>query len=304
LGFDKEMKKVLGTGLSGLVGSRIVELLGDKISFQNLDLTTGIDITDKDQIGSLIATSKADTLIHLAAFTDVNQAWEQRGDKKSLCYQVNVIGTRNIAELCSRHNKYLIYFSTDFVFDGKNPPAGGYKEKDQPRPIEWYGQTKFLGEEEIKKTTDNFCILRIAFPYRAEFKPKTDLVRKMIKSLKEKTLYPMFTDQITTPTFIDDVAHGLEKVIEVKPRDIFHLVASSFQSPYELAIQIAEVFGFEKKLVKKGSLAKFQKTQPLSARLWHQYLGLSNKKAKRELGIEMSTLREGLEKMKAQMKKS
>ncbi len=296
------MRKILGTGLSGLVGTRIVELLNNKFDFQNLDLTTGIDITNKDQLKNEISRSKADSLIHLAAFTDVNQAWEQRGDKKGQCYQINVVGTENIAELCSQFQKYLVYVSTDFVFDGKKKTP--YREKDQPQPIEWYGQTKFLGEEKVKKAGDNFCILRIAFPYRAEFEPKMDLVRRMIKGFEEKSLYPMFTDQITTPTFIDDIVLGLEKVLESKPKGIYHLVASSFQSPYDLAIQIAEVFGFDKKLVKKGSLAEYQKTQPASARPWHQSLALSNKKIKRELGIEMKTLREGLEKMKRQLEKS
>ena len=292
------MRKILGTGLSGLVGTRIVELLNNKFDFQNLDLTTGIDITNKDQLKNEISRSKADSLIHLAAFTDVNQAWEQRDDKKGLCYRVNVLGTENIAELCSQYQKYLISFSTDFVFDGKKKTP--YKEDDQPKPIEWYGQTKFLGEERIRKAGDNFCILRIAFPYLAEFEPKIDLIRRMIKGFEEESLYPMFTDQMTTPTFIDDIALGLEKVIEVKPKGIFHLVASSFQSPYDLAIQIAEVFGFDKKLVKKGSLAEYQRTQSASARPWHQYLALSNGKIRRELEIEMRTLREGLEEMKRQ----
>jgi len=293
------MRKILGTGLSGLVGSRIVELLGDKFEFENLDLTTGIDITKKNQLAEKIASSKANTLIHLAAFTDVGQAWEQRGDKKGLCYQVNVIGTRNIAELCSQNQKYLVHFSTDFVFDGNKKTS--YTEKNEPRPIEWYGQTKYWAEQEIKKATDNFCILRIAFPYRAKFQPKADIVRRIIKSLEEKMLYPMFIDQITTPTFIDDIAYGLDKVIEIKPKGIFHLVASSFQSPYDLAIQIAEVFGFNKKSVKKGSLAEYQKNQPSSARPWHKNLGFSNEKIKKELGIEMSNLKEGLEKMREQL---
>ncbi len=293
------MKKVLGTGLSGLVGTKIVELLKKNFEFQNLDLTTGIDITKKKQLEKEISSSQTDTLVHLAAFTDVNQAWEQRNNKKGICYQVNVIGTRHLTELCQQYNKYLIYFSTDFVFDGKRKTP--YKEIDKPHPIEWYGQTKYWAEEEIKKAIDNFCILRIAFPYRAKFQPKVDLIRKMIKSFEQKNLYPMFTDQITTPTFIDDIVYGLEKVIEVKPKGIFHLVASSFQSPYDLAIEIADVFGFDKKLVKKGSLAEYQKKQSSSSRLWHQYLGLSNKKIKQELGIEMSTLRKGLEKMKAQL---
>lgn len=293
------MKKILGTGLSGLVGTRIVELLGKKFDFQNLGLTTRIDITNKKRLANEVAKSKADTLIHLAAFTDVKAAWEQRENKKGSCYQVNVIGTRNIAEICSQSQKYLVYFSTDFVFDGEKKFP--YTEKDKPKPIEWYGKTKFFGEEEIRKVGDNFCILRIAFPYRAEFPDKIDLIRRIIEGFKKEALYPMFVDQITTPTFIDDIAYGLGKILEFKPKGVFHLVASNFQSPYELAIQIADVFGFDKKLVKKGLLAEYQKNQPSSARPWHKNLGLSNEKIKKELGIEMSTLREGLKKMNEQL---
>lgn len=293
------MKKILATGLSGLVGSRVVELLKEKFDFENLDLSTGIDITKKDQMVPRIASSQADTLIHLAAFTDVNAAWEQKGNKKGLCYQVNVLGTRNIASLCQEYGKFLVNISTDFVFDGKKKTS--YTEEDKPNPIEWYGQTKYWAEQEVEKATDNFCILRIAFPYRAKFPPKTDLVRRIIKSLEEKTLYPMFTDQITTSTFIDDIALGIEKILEIKPKGTFHLVASSFQSPYDLAIQIAEVFDFDKNLVKKGSLEEYQKNQPSGVRPWHKFLGLSNEKATKELGIKMSTLREGLEKMKIQL---
>lgn len=293
------MKRVLGTGLSGLVGTRIVELLKDKFDFQNLDLTTGIDITQKNQLIKEISSSKADTLIHLAAFTDVNQAWEQRGDKKGLCYQVNVLGTRNLAELCHQYRKYFVCLSTDFVFNGKKKTP--YTEKDKPNPIEWYGQTKYWGEKEVEKATNDYSILRIAFPYRAKFPDKIDLVRRMIKGLEEKNLYPMFTDQLTTPTFIDDIVYGIERVLEIKPKGIFHLVASSFQSPYELAVQIAEVFGYDKNLVKKGSLKKYQQSQSPSTRPWHQYLALANKKIRKELGVEMSILREGLEKMKEQL---
>lgn len=292
------MKKILGTGLTGLVGSRVIELLGDKFDFKNLDLTTGVDITEKSQLESKIVSSKAEVFLHMAAFTDVNAAWKQRGNKKGECFRVNVLGTRNLASLCQKYNKFLIHFSTDFVFDGKKETP--YTEEDQPKPIEWYGQTKYWAEEEVKKATNDFCIVRIAFPYRAKFSPKIDLIRRIVEGFEKRNLHRMFVDQITTPTFIDDIAYGLEKVFEVRPRGIFHLVASSFQSPYELAIQVAEVFGFDKKLVKRGSLVEYQKSQSSSARPWHKFLGLSNDKAQKELGIRMSLLKEGLEKMRAQ----
>ncbi|MCJ7827992.1 hypothetical protein MUP65_02510, partial [Patescibacteria group bacterium] len=78
---------------------------------------------------------------------------------------------------------------------------------------------------------------------------------------------------------------------------------SSSQSPYELATTIGDVFGLDKSLVKKGSLAEYAKKQPKDSRPWHKRLAISNELTVKKLGIKMSPLREGLEKMKAQMER-
>lgn len=114
---------VMGTGLSGLVGSRIVDLLGDRYSFQNLDRTEGIDILNQEQIENIVANSAAKTMLHLAAFTDLNTAQKEAGDTSGIVYQVNVEGTRTIAAACARHGVHLIHLSTGYVFDGEKKRA-------------------------------------------------------------------------------------------------------------------------------------------------------------------------------------
>lgn len=285
------MNKIIGSGLSGLVGSRMVELLSSQFEFENLDITSGINILNLNEIEPKIANSKAETFIHLAAFTDVNAAWQERNNKKGLCYQINVLGTANIAKLCQKYHKFLIHFSTDFVFDGNKPIP--YTEEDKPNPIEWYGQTKFLAEEEVESSGSKFCIVRIAFPFRENFTQKTDLLRKMIENLRNKNLYPMFYDQKITPTFIDDIVSGIKIISSKKPEGIFHLVGSTALSPYELAQKVAKMIGFDRGLIEKTSLSDYLKTHPES-RPYHQNLSLSNEKAKRELGIEMKTISEAL----------
>lgn len=289
--------KIIGTGLSGLIGSRVVELLSGKYDFSDLSLKTRVDIANSAQVGKKIRTSKAQVVLHLAAFTDVDAASKQEGDQNGRCYQVNVVGTQNVISACKDSGKYLIYFSTDFVFDGKKKEP--YTEEDKPNPIEWYGKTKFWAEEEVKKTTTAYAIVRPAFPFRTEFKPKTDLVRKIIKGLEENSLPPMFADQLITPTFIDDIAYALDVFIQERPIGIYHLVGSTILSPYELACQVADVFGFDKGKIKKGSLTEFLKTDP---RPRHQYLGLSNQKIKKELGIKMRAVKEALQLIKLQRK--
>lgn len=290
--------KIIGTGLSGLVGSRIVELLPE-FQFIDYSLATGISILDSKQLEEATAKkSDFDCFIHLAAFTDTNQAWIQNGDENGLCYQLNVVGTQNIVDLCKKYNKHLIHISTDFVFDGTKEEK--YTEEDTPNPIEWYGKTKYLSEQVVLNSGISASIIRIAYPYRAVFADKKDLVRKVIDALKTNTLNPMFADQITTPTFVDDIALGLKYFFENKPTGIFHLVGSSSQSPYEMCQKIAEILGFDPKLVRQGSLEDYVKTLPAGSRPWQKNLAISNEKIK-SLGISTKTLTEGLTEMKKQM---
>jgi len=291
--------KVIATGLTGLVGSRIAELLDNRFEFINCSPATGVDILDFDSLKTLFKKHPdAGVVIHLAAFTDTAGAWEQRGDRNGKCYQLNVEGTKNIVELCDRYQKYLVYFSTDFVFSGKKD--GVYTEEDHPDPIEWYGYTKYLGEVAVQKSGSPAAITRIAFPFRTSFEPKKDLVRRIVEGLKNDSLYPMFTDQITTPTFIDDIAEAMITFINKKPGGIFHLVGSSHHSPYEMAVLVAEVFGIDPKKVKRGSLLEYQKKLPLGSRPWQKNLALDNQKIT-GMRIKMRTLKEALLEIKKQM---
>lgn len=291
--------KIIGTGLSGLVGSRLVELLGDKYQFVDFSLDSGIDILDEGVLKKEFEKYKdAAAVLHLAAFTDTDAAWQQRGDKKGLCYRLNVLGTKNIISLCQKYQKYLIYISTDFVFDGEK--EGKYTEEDRPRPIEWYGQTKLWAEEEVLRSGLPAAVVRIAFPFRAHFDPKEDIVRKIIRGLRTKMLYPMFADQQITPTFIDNIARGLDYFFENRPEGIYHLVGSTSLSPYRMALMTARLFGFDRKLVKRGSFLEYQKSHASHSRPWHKNLVLSNQKVA-SLGIKMAPFEEALLEMKKQI---
>jgi dTDP-4-dehydrorhamnose reductase len=293
------MQKIIGTGLTGLVGSRIVELLKDKFEFVDFSLDTNVNILDLASITAAFEQHKdAIAVLHMAAFTDTNVAWDQRGDKTGICYQLNVEGTRNILNLAKKYNQYLIYISTDFVFDGaKNTP---YLETDTPFPIEWYGETKYLGEKVIQDSGyTNYNISRITYPYRAKFEIKADIIKKVLTKLQNNEPVKMFSDQICTYTFIDDIAQALGYFFENKTTGIYHLVGSSSHSPYEMAKLVAKTFGFDENSVQASSLEEYIKSQPAGSRPWQKTLITSNQKAK-DLGLNFKTLTEGLEEIKKQ----
>jgi len=304
-------KQIIATGISGLVGSRVKELLGKQYEFINFSLDKGVDITNFSLLKTKINQyPESSIILHLAAFTDVDSAFNQNENKNGSCYQVNVIGSKNIAQLCKKTNKYLINISTDFVFDGKNPPIGGYTENDEPNPIEWYGKTKYLAEEEIRKSGCQYSILRIAFPFKAKLSPKKlepypklDLVRKIISKLKNREQLNMFTDQKITPTFIDDIAKVIDRVIELQPKGIFHSTGSTALSPFELMMKVAKVFNLDHSKVEKITLGEFLRQNPTS-RPRPKNTSLSNKKLTQELGTKMSTIDEALIKCKKQLEVS
>src|SRR5258706_8157755 len=129
----QEKTKILGIGLTGLVGSRIVELLDNTYEFENLSTSSGIDITNKENITKAIISSDASIIFHAAAYTDVKGAEKEKElGEKSLAWQINVEGTRNIALACEKMRKKLIYISTDLVLGGDIVPDGGFTENAEP----------------------------------------------------------------------------------------------------------------------------------------------------------------------------
>ena len=292
------MTPLLGTGLTGLVASRFQELYQAEFDFTNLDLATNVDITDQVAVNKIISASPASALIHFAAFTNVNAAHAQTGDKSGSCYRINVLGTRNVAQACAANHKYLIHISTNFVFDGVNPPEGGYTESSATHPIEWYGQTKLWAEEEVAKSGATSCIVRITYPFRAHYPPRPDLVRNILDKLKSGSLPPMFTDHIIPPTFIDDIAAALKVILDRRPTGIFHVVGSTNLSDYDLAVKVAQTFGYDSALVTPGSLVAYLKANP---RPYQTNLATSNAKLKAELGVSMRPIDEALTEMKGQL---
>lgn len=288
--------KILATGATGLIGSRFVEMFAEKYDVVNMDLTTGVDITKVETFKPFFdAHPDAKTLIHLAAFTDTNRAFAEAGDKNGICYKVNVDGTRNIAGICQERGIHLIHVSTDFIFDGTKSEA--YTEIDEASPIEWYGSTKAMAEDVVKDTGGRYTIVRLSYPYRANFELKPDLIKKIRTGLETGKLYPQFSDTIITPTFIDDIARAFDRIIELAPQGILHTVGSDSLSPYDLARQVALAYGFDQTLVKEGSLTKYLET---AARPFARTVAMSNQKASEVLGIHFMTLAEGLGAIKQQ----
>ncbi len=286
-------KPVLVTGLSGLVGTRIKELLEDKYSFIDLSLASGVDITDYESLERIIAGSEAKTIVHMAAKTDVDACEDDKIlGEDGQAWMVNVIGTENIVKIAQKLGKRVIYISTDFVFDGTKD---FYTEDDKPNPVNWYGYTKYEGEKRVSNYSENNAILRIAYPYRAVFFQKKDFVRRIIEKIKDEKEISGLIDHIITPTFIDDISDALDIFIEKELIGIYHVVGSQSLSVYEAIKLIACSFNFKVKInqVKREDYFRGRAFRPFK-------LALKNDKIIK-LGIKMKRFDQGLEEIKEQL---
>lgn len=286
---------VMATGLSGLVGTRVQDLLSHKYSFTDLSLATGVDITDIDAVDANIKNSPAGIILHMAAKTDVDSCEDDKIFlEEGNAWRINVTGTENIIAAGRKYSKKVIYISTDFVFDGVK---GNYSEEDNPNPVNWYGVTKYEAEKKLLEANIDFSILRIAYPYRAEFGQKQDFVRRIISTLQDKKEIPALTDHVITPTFIDDIAFALDTFLVKNLTGIYHVVGNQNLSVNTAAKIINREF-FNTSLtitpVLRTEYFKNRAYRPLN-------LSLKNDKIAK-LGIKMNSFTQGLRKMHTQMK--
>jgi dTDP-4-dehydrorhamnose reductase len=304
--------KILATGLTGLVGSRLAELLGDAYEFEALSRAGGVDILSKEAVLRAILSSEAKLVLHMAAKTNVDgcEADKLRDEeilglktpaeqenawiKEQTAWAVNVFGTQNIIEACQKTKKKIIFLSTDFIFDGKKR---AYVEEDEPGPVNWYAKTKYEAEKLVQSSGLDYIIARIAYPYRAYFE-RQDFVRVLIAKLQKGEQLNMVTDHIMTPTFIDDIVNALDVLIKLEQKGIFHVVGSQTITPYDGAIKIAKEFGLNETLISKTTRREYfagKAQRPFCLHLKNDKIG--------KLGIEMSTFDKGIIEVKNQRKK-
>jgi len=281
-------------GSLSMVGSRFCELSSGSFSLIKTDLKgdISIDITQGDSVNVFFKNHDFEWLILFSAFTDVDGAEKQRGDKNGLCYLVNVGGTANVVDACKSSNRKLIFISTDFVFDGS---AGPYHEDDPTGPdlkkVSWYGLTKIEAENYIRENLANFLILRIAYPYRGRFTAKDDIAKRILRLYLKNQLYPMFSDQVITPTFIDDLFPAVKLLISSGQEGIFHLVSSRPTTPFEFAKDTVKIFGGNPNKVKSASIIEFLKNPANTPRSINGGLKVDKIKA---LGFKPTDWQEGI----------
>ncbi|MDO4228376.1 MAG: dTDP-4-dehydrorhamnose reductase [Capnocytophaga sp.] len=228
------MNTILVTGANGQLGSEIQKKV--QKSVKNNYIFTDIselNITSKEAIENFVKQHRIDIVVNCAAYTQVDKA----EDDQETADLINHIAVAHLANVCKQTNAKLIHISTDYVFSGdKNTP---YTEKDTEKPLGIYGQTKFLGEEAVRKTDIPHLIFRTSWLYSTF---GHNFVKTISKLSNERPELKVVFDQVGTPTNAKDLAdiivHIIENNLFINQQETYHFSNEGVCSWYDFALEI------------------------------------------------------------------
>lgn len=289
--------KILVTGSNGLLGQKLIKLLAGNNNVELLATSKGenrfknkkgyqyqsLDITNKDEVLTVVEGFKPDAIINTAAMTNVDAC---ESDKK-LCWDLNVNAVKYFIEASERNNTHLIHLSTDFVFDGENGP---YKEIDKPNPLSYYGKSKYKAEKLLEESNIKWSIARTIIVYGiVDDMSRSNIVLWAKEALEKGNPLTIVDDQFRSPTLAEDLAMGCYLIAKKEAEGIYHLSGKDVMSIVELVYKVADFYKLDKSIItpiKSASLNQAAKRPPKT--------GFILDKAMNELEYNPCSFEEGL----------
>lgn len=297
--------RILLTGANGLLGQHLLSLLTAKKAHDIIATGMGAnrnsighykyyscDLTQKEQVNGLIDQVKPEYIIHAAAKTQVD--WCE--NNKSQCWDSNVGATEFLIEASLRCANHFQYISTDFVFDGKR---GNYSESDNPNPVNYYGETKLAAERLVRSCGIHWSIARTVLVYGVSNQlSRSNILTWIWKSLKNQQNIQVVTDQVRTPTFVEDLAMGSNLIMEKQAEGIYHISGDEIMTPFDLALKTAEHFNFDKRLITPVDASVFSQDGKRPEKT-----GFIIEKARKNLGFDPTPIKYALDTLEAKLKR-
>ena len=249
--------KILVIGGTGLVGNALVrewERRGSEVAaatynnhptrfFRRLDMQDGPSVESflKEYRPSWVAVPAANPFVDYCELHPV----ETR--------KVNVEGTLNVARACKQVGARMIFYSSDYVFDGLK---GEYREDDKPNPINEYGRQKAEVEEKVLKESSDNLILRTAGAYGWQWEPKNFVLQVRAKLSANKPM-EVAGDVRYNPTSADNLASITVELVEKGCKGIYHVVGADRLTRFDFARRIAKAFKLDPALLKEVPSSHF-----------------------------------------------
>ena len=240
--------RVLVTGAGGQLGRELVHAFGEH-DVVALDHASG-DVTDRDAVLQAVTTVAPEAVVHAAAWTAVD-ACEGDPDR---AYRVNALGTRHVTEAARRVGAQVCFLSTDYVFDGAKPEP--YVEWDPPNPASAYGRSKLAGERELDPGA---ILVRTSWVCGRH---GHNMVKTILRLAGEHDQLTFVDDQRGHPTFADDLATMIRRLVLERRSGVYHVTNQGAVSWFEFARAVLEAAGLDPERVKPIATADLDPPRP------------------------------------------
>jgi dTDP-4-dehydrorhamnose reductase len=228
---------ILLFGANGQLGQEFTRQAGGRgIAITALSRTAS-NIAEADEVADALRKHTPDIVINAAAYTNVDLAEEEY----ELALRANAIGPAVLGKACNSAGIPLVHFSTDYVFDGLK--AGAYREDDATAPLGAYGQSKAIGEDNLRSVAPMHLIVRTSWVY-GEF--GKNFLKTMLRLAAERDELRVVADQRGNPTSTATIA---EAILSIVPRLLapdapwgtYHLAGTGTTSWHGFAERIVEL---------------------------------------------------------------
>lgn len=244
---------IVVTGAKGRLGSALVRYLqGQGLQVTGLS-RQDVDLTHPQSVAELTRNLNPSLILHPAAMTSVD-ACELHPDKARAD---NQLATENLARAALGTGSRLVYFSTDYVFDGRKDSP--YTEEDEPNPINVYGQTKLAAEQAVSSILNNYAIIRVSWLFGAP----GDFC-SFVAGQVERSIPPRLTiDHRGSPGYIPDLLPEIRVIMESTETGIFHLTNRGDCTRFQMGSRILELLDAEiEPIASTGSQIGFAARRP------------------------------------------
>jgi dTDP-4-dehydrorhamnose reductase len=279
------LPKVLITGGRGQLASALTKHpLAEKFSITSCTHSE-LDISQPASIEFAIGKHLPDLIINTAAYTAVDSAEENA----SAADKANHIGAGQLALLCNKNQIKLLHISTDYIFDGSKQVA--YDEDDPAAPINFYGKSKWEGEEAIRNSCPNHLILRVSGVF-SEY--GNNFLKTIHKLARERSTLRVVADQVTCPTYAGDIAGAIWKMcLAPSHKGTYHYCSAEAVSWFDFAKEIVNESRLHEKLVADEVLAIISSEFPTAAKR-PQHSVLNCDKIKTTFDIDQPSWRDAI----------
>ena len=247
--------KFLITGSAGLVGRQLARDLSESSQVYSCyrrarpeyGIPTPMDLARPDDIGEAISRVKPDVIFHLAAISDADTCEREKG----LATAINVRATEEIARQAARLRSFLVYLSTDQIFDGKGRMR---RESDRPNPVNHYGRTKLEGEGAVQDLSSKWCIARTSVVY-GYHPARTNFLASVASRLLSGEKCLALEDQHVSPTYLPNLSRMLSEMGTRQIAGVIHLAGGTRVSRYEMARMLSERLGLDARLLTRAKMS-------------------------------------------------